>query len=142
MPSAFHQFLDTLADSVNPILALLAIGVAGIEWRRRGWKRAAIFAGATALGLIGIYAIAALGQRFQWWQQVGGDYSLHSAFATSMGTSLVFWRPRWRVALVVGVLAYLVMIVLMGYHSTVDVVSAALVGVVVTLPWHLAAKRA
>lgn len=56
--------LDTITDSINPMLALLAIGVAMIEWRRHGWTRAVVFVGATALGLIGIYAIAALDQRF------------------------------------------------------------------------------
>ena len=141
MSSSAYRFFDAIADGVNPILTLVAIVVVVLEWRRRGPVGASIFAAATALGLGCIYAIAAIDRRWEVWQHFGGDYSLHSAYAASVGTSLTLWRRRWLVPLLACLLGYLLLIVLMGYHRTIDVVSAGLLGALVTFPWHLAARR-
>jgi hypothetical protein len=137
-----YRFFDTIADSVNPILTVIALVVVVLEWRRRGPIAASTYAVATALGLGCIYAIAAVDRRWQVWQQLGGDYSLHSAYAASVGTSLVLRRRTWIVPLIGCLVGYLLLIVLMGYHRTIDVISAGLLGALCTVPWHLAALRA
>ncbi len=141
MPGSAYRFFETIADGVNPILTIIAIVVVVLEWRRRGPVGAVTIAAATALGLGCIYAIAAIDQRWRVWQQLGGDYSLHSAYAVSLGTSLVFWRRTWIVPLVAALLGYLTLIVLMGYHRMIDVALAGLLGALVTFPWHLGARR-
>ncbi len=140
MSSQVYQVLDAIADSVNPILTVIALGIIVVEWRRREPAKALAFAIATALGLGCIYAIAAMDQRWQLWRQFGGDYSLHSAYAASVGTSLLLRRRAWIVPVVACLVGYLAMIVFMGYHRTIDVVAAGLLGAVLTLPWHLAAR--
>src|SRR5207244_3160659 len=62
--SAWYPFLDTLADSVNPLLALVAILIAAREWRRSSRQAAVAFAVATALSLGGVYAVRFLDDRF------------------------------------------------------------------------------
>jgi len=88
--SSWYPFLDTLADSVNPILAFLAIVVALREWRRSSAYVAAIYLGAATLGLLGIYAVRFLDAAFSIWRDWGGDYTTHAAFATSVVMSLAF----------------------------------------------------
>jgi membrane-associated phospholipid phosphatase len=129
-----NRGLDFIADSVNPLLALLAIV---LVVRRRSLACAA----ATALGVAAIYAVQALDGRYAIWSTFGGDYSTHTAFATSLVFSMAWWVPRLRIPLAVVWVAYMVLIVAMGYHGVSDVVTAAIVGVAVTAPWHLAMKR-
>ena len=129
-----NRALDFVADSVNPLLALLALALI-IRRRSPG------FAAATALGIAGIYIVQAIDRRFAIWSSFGGDYSTHAAFATSLVLSMAWWFPRLRVGLAVVWMLYMVLIVAMGYHGMVDVVTAVVVALGVTVPWHLVAKR-
>ena len=132
--------LDSIADSVNPLLALLAIGVAVFLWR--GSRRHGLaYTTATALGIACIYAVQFADARWSMWSSLGGDYSTHTAFATSLVISMAWWVRRLRAGLAVVWVLYLVLIVVMGYHGVMDVVTAAIVAVVVTVPWHLVARR-
>jgi membrane-associated phospholipid phosphatase len=138
--SSWYPFLDTLADSVNPILAFFAIVIALREWRRSSPYVATICLGSASLGLLGIYAVRFLDATVSLWRDWGGDYSTHAAFATSVVISLAFWCPRRRVLLVLVWTAYLLLVV-MGYHRPVDVLTASVVACAVTLPWQIAARR-
>jgi len=139
--SSWYPLLDTLADSVNPLLAFFAIVIALREWRRSSPTIAAVCLGAAMLGLLGIYAVQFLDATFSLWRDRGGDYSTHAAFATSVVVSLAFWCPRRRVLLVLLLAAYLLLIVIMGYHRPVDVLTSSVVACAVTLPWQIAARR-
>jgi membrane-associated phospholipid phosphatase len=141
LSSNWYPFLDTLADSVNPMLAFAAIVLVLGKWRRSSRQVAALCAAATTLGLLGIYNVRLLNSAFSIWRQWGGHYSTHAAFATSLVISLTFWHPA-RNALLVGVLvAYLLLIVIMGYHGLADVLTSSVVGCLVTLPWQVKACR-
>ena len=72
---------------------------------------------------------------------LGGHYSTHAAFATSVVLSLAFWCPRWRVLLVSLLVAYLLLVVIMGYHRLPDVLTSSVVACAVTLPWQIATRR-
>jgi len=137
----WYQLFDAVADSVNPLLALTAIFFAVREWRSASPRVALLFAAATALGLAGIYAVQALDDHAAIWRRWGGDYSTHAAFATSVIVSLIAWWPRRRLVLIGVLAAYLVLVVLMGYHRIVDVATASGAGVLVTAPWQIAAIR-
>jgi len=137
--SSWYPVLDTVADSVNPLLAFFAIVFAIREWRSTSRSIAVAFAIPATLGLAGIYIVRAL-VKLSIWHALGGHYSTHAAFATSIVISLAFWLPRRRVVLVTVLLAYDVLILIMGYHSTADVLTAGVVACVVTVPWHLAAR--
>lgn len=139
-PSSY-PLLDTLADSVNPVLALLAIVVSILEWRRSSWRTGAACAIAAALGLLGIYAVRSLDAERSIWRAIGGSYSTHAAFATSVVVSLSLWRPRWRVVLVALLVAYFALIVILAYHSVADVLTASVAACAVTAPWQFAARR-
>jgi hypothetical protein len=137
--SIWYPVLDTVADSVNPLLAFFAIVTVVTEWRRSSRYIAGAHGIAAVLGLAGIYIIRAL-VKLSIWPALGGHYSTHAAFATSIVISLAFWLPRRRVVLVAVLLAYEVLMLLMGYHSVADVLTGSVVACVVTVPWHVAAR--
>lgn len=134
--------MDFVADSVNPALALVAIAVAVQQWRRESGRSAARFATATLLGLAGVYAVMAIDERFALFASRGGDYSTHTAFATSVALSLAIWRRRWVVAIATVWVAYLVLIVVLRYHSAADVLIGAVIAFALTVPGHLVCRPA
>ena len=138
--SAWYPILDSLADSVNPILAFIAILAAVRMWRRSSPRAAVRYAMATIAGLAGIYAIQAIDAAQSIWRSWGGDYSTHAAFATSVIVSLSFAFRR-RALLIAVLLGYLVLMVVMGYHRIADVATASVVACAVTLPCHLIARH-
>lgn len=131
--------MDFVADSVNPALAIAAVAVAVRQWRDSR-RNAVRFAVATLLGLAGIYAVMAMDAKLALFAPRGGDYSTHSAFAASVAISIAIWRRRWAIAVLTVLLAYLILIVVMRYHSAADVAIAAIIGFAVTVPWHLASR--
>lgn len=135
--SPLFRVLDPVADLVNPGLAIAAIFAATLDWRaRRDWLIRAL---PTALGVAGIYLIMAVDHLILLWQRYGGDYSTHVAFATTLSLSLVIWRRQWSVVLILVWVLYLGLVVMIGYHTFTDVIAAALVACLVTIPCHVAA---
>lgn len=138
--STSYLLLDTLADSVNPLLAFLAILIA-LRESRDSSRRGFAFTVATGLALAGIYAVRFLNAAFSVSQQWGGRYSTHSAFATSVVISSAFWCLRRRYALLAVLGAYLILVVIMGYHSVTDVLISSAVACVVTAPCQIVALK-
>ena len=126
--STAYAVLDPIADSVNPALTIAAIVAVAREWRANGWKAALLFAAAAGLGIGGIYVVKVM--------HFIRDYSSHTAYATSLVASMLM-RREWMRTLVVVWLAYLGLIVFVGYHTWLGVVISAAIALVVTLPWHL-----
>jgi hypothetical protein len=126
--STAYAVLDPIADSVNPALTIAAIVAIVRDWRANGWKAALLFAAAAGLGIGGIYAGKAM--------PFLGDYSSHTAYATSLVASMLARRECVRVLVAVWI-AYLGLIVFIGYHTPLGVVVSALAAIVVTLPGHL-----
>jgi len=104
-------------------------------------RRVQLYYLATALGLAGIYAVAGVDAVFSLWGRCGLDYSTHTAFAVSLALSIGRARPRWAWALGITLLAYAVLIVVLGFHGVADVVTSGVVAVLVTLPWSLTLGR-
>jgi len=134
-----HSVLKGLADVVDPGLALLVIGVAAFDLRTRRIAVLVRFGVPTVLAIGSVYGVQAIDRSWLVWQQYGGDYSTHTAFATALAVSLAIWHPIWRSAIGSVWLAYLVLIVFLGFHTAVDVASAAILLGFVTALWHIGA---
>jgi hypothetical protein len=133
--------LDAIADAVNPLLALAAIAAGVLDLHARRVRTALLFFVTTILGVAGIYAIAGLDETYGIWARYRSDYSTHTALATTLVTSLLIWRPGWRAPLAGVWFAYMVLILVMRYHTLGEVIAAMGVGVGVTVPWHMLARR-
>ena len=136
-----EHLLDTIADSVNPCLALLTLAVPFLPPLRRQWRLALVYLGITAIGIIGIYAVMALDRRFGIWDRIGGDYSTHTAFATSLVVSIAFWKRAWAKWLGAVLLAYLILILVVGYHDLSDVATSLVAALATTLPGQILTAR-
>ena len=139
MPT-WYSVLDAIADAVNPLLALTAIAVIALDVRAARWRAMLASALPTALGVGSIYVVWYADRQLRLWQTYGGDYSTHAAFATTLALSLLILRPAWRTMLIGIWIGYLALIVINRYHTIADVAAAAGVAIIVTLPWHLAAR--
>ena len=123
-----YESLDIIADSVNPVLGLLALVFPWLDReaiRKRGsrcsfWTR-------TLLSLAVVYAVMFADERFGLWPGRGLDYSTHTAFAAAIITSLGAMNRRWLFVLVPVLFAYAALMIYLGYHSLLDIVAAVLV---------------
>ena len=136
------QLLDTIADAVNPLLALAALIWAFARSReaRRAlppWR----FVAGLALGLVAVYTVHNLDLRLRIWPRLGLDYSTHSAFATSVATSLAVADRRWAFALVPVLVGYAWLMVCQGYHSPSDIAAAAALMAPLTWLCHAGLRR-
>lgn len=123
--SSWYSVLDALADAVNPCLTVLALSVPFLRPLRHQRRLAITYVAMTAIGILGIYAVAAVDGWLRLWARTAGDYSTHTAFAASLVISMLFWKPTWAKPLTAALLAYLMLILVLGYHSPADVVTSA-----------------
>jgi len=123
-----YETLDTVADAVNLALALLALVFPWLDReaiRKRGsrwsfWMR-------TLLSLAVVYVLMFADERFRLWPALGLDYSTHTGFAVAIITSLGAMIRRWLFLLVPVVVAYAALMIYLGYHSLLDILTTALV---------------
>jgi membrane-associated phospholipid phosphatase len=130
-----------VADAVAPLLALLALLNPVIRpplGDRRAVRRYLV---ATALGVAGIYLVAALDFALGLWSRAGLDYSTHTAFATTLAISLWRSRPGWVWALGAVLLVNALLILALGFHSLGDVVTSTIVAAAVALIQHPKNRR-
>lgn len=134
-----YALVHGVADALAPLLALLALLNPAIRpslGDRRAVRR---YLTATALGVAGIYLVAALDFTLALWSRVGLDYSTHTAFVTTLAISLWRSRPSWAWALGAVLLTNALLILGLGFHSLGDVVTSTIVAAAVTLPWYVGA---
>lgn len=123
-----YETLDTIADSVNPLLACLALLFPWLDRkavRDRGsplgfWAR-------TLLSLAAVYALMFADNRFHLWPSLGLDYSTHTAFAVAIVTSLGTMTFRWLYFLGPVLAGYAGLMMYLGYHTLADILSTAVV---------------
>ena len=119
--STLHRILDGVADITNILLIvwLLAVLVVGTQRKiltGRAWL-------ATALSIALVYIVKTVDGKLDLWERIDGNYSTHSALAAALAISLIFLdRPRRFLALGIFI-AYEALIVLLGFHSILDLVS-------------------
>lgn len=118
--------LDAIADSVNPILGIIALVWPWLFWRR-SWRRAALSVAATLLSVGFAYALAALDGRHGWWPSVGLDFSTHTAVAVALITSLCAIKPSIWFAWIAMLCGYVALMLYQGYHTLPDIITTAAV---------------
>ena len=139
--STAFRVLDLIADSYDPVLALLALAAPAIDRGSRSWMALLRYYAALGTGLGVVYLVQAADQRFGLWPAAGLDYSTHVAFAVSVATSAYLWRRRWLAPLLASLGAYAVLILLLRYHAALDLLAAAAVGLPTTAAGHVLLRR-
>lgn len=119
------RILDGIADATNILLAVWLLGVLIIGLRRGLWGGRAWLA--SILCVMTVYIVKVIEQRLDIWQSFGSDYSTHSALAAALVISLWFLEKGRRVLIIGVFIAYEILIVLLGFHSVLDVISTLLI---------------
>jgi hypothetical protein len=120
------QTLDAIADSVNPVLGIIALLWPWLRWRS-SWRHAALSVMVTLLSVAFAYAMSALDGRFGWWPAVGLDFSTHTAIAIALVVSLGAIKPSTWLAWTAILFGYFVLMVYQRYHTWSDIVTTAVV---------------
>lgn len=131
--SLYYETLDTIADSINPFLALCALI---FPWVRRPAIGIRMYYVELFLGVGFVYLVMFLEKATDILPGLGFDYSTHSAFATSVGVSLAtLWRPlRGMVALLL--IFYGELMLHLEYHSLAEIAMSAAIAGTFTLILH------
>jgi hypothetical protein len=136
-----YRILDAIADSFNPLLAIIALACPFLR-RPRTLRLIIAYYLSTGAAIGIVYLVQAIDDRYQLWASLGLDYSTHSAFAASLVVSMSAFNRRWVVPLVVAVALYFSLELVMRYHGILDIVSSAALAVGAALLIHAAAVRA
>ena len=141
MTAATYRFLDAVADSFDPLLALLALAAPFLRRPRAHRSTVAYYLSAgAAIGIV--YLVRAIDSRYQIWASLGTHFSTHSAFAASLVASIGAFHRRWVAPLVVAAFLYFSLELIMRYHRLTDILSSAAMAVMAALLLHLATARA
>jgi hypothetical protein len=114
-----------VADAVNPTLALCLLIFLLVSTRRRevSWR---IWL-AAILGIALVYLLRAVDKRVDLWDKIGCDYSSHTAVAAAVIVSMIFVRRRLWPILAGVLLCYAVLMIVMGFHSFLDIATTLIV---------------
>ena len=141
MTPTTYRILDAVADSFNPLLALVALAIPLLQKPRNLPAAIAYYVSTGAvIGLV--YLVRALDHRYLLWTSLGLDYSTHSAFAASLVVSIGAFYRRWHVPLVCAAIAYFSLELIMRYHGLADILTSVTLAAVAALLVHLATMRA
>ena len=137
MSPATYRILDAVADSFNPLLAIIALLC---PLRRK--PRAVLFYYLSAAAAIGfVYLVRAIDASLRIWGSFGLDFSTHSAFAASLAVSMGAFRRAWIAPLALAALLYFSLELLMRYHGLMDILPSAIVAALAALSFHFATAR-
>jgi hypothetical protein len=135
-----YEFLDRIADTINPVLALTTLAVPWVLPLRRRTHPMAFLAGA-ALAIAAVYGLQALDQATGLWPTLTLNYSTHTAFAAALVTSLGFLERRLLWLFVPVFLGYVALMLYQRYHSLSEIVTTTIVIVPCSLLAHWAVRR-
>lgn len=128
-----YEALDTIADTINPLLALCALI---LPWVLRPAITIGKYYLALFLSIGFVYLVMILDNATGVLPTIGFDYSTHSAFAASVGVSLgVLRRPLWGVVALLFTL-YGGLMLYQAYHSLSEIVISGVLAGTVTLILH------
>lgn len=117
---------DAIADSVIPLLGIIALVWPWLRWRG-AWRHSALNVVATLLSVAFAFAMSALDGKFGWWPAAGLDFSTHTAIAIALVVSLCAIKPSAWMAWTAILLAYFVLMVYQRYHTWADIFTTAVV---------------
>lgn len=140
MTPATYRILDAVADSFNPLLALVALAIPLLH-KPRNLRATIAYYVSTGAAIAFVYLVRALDDRYLLWTSLGLDYSTHSAFAASLVVSIGAFYRRWLVLLACAAIAYFSLELVMRYHGLADILSSVSLAAVAAWLVHLAATR-
>lgn len=130
-----YEQWDAIADSVNPIMAIVTLLLPVLTRSTYSGGRLAFYV-ASAVSMATMYGLGWMDARWQIWASVGMDYSTHSGFAAVLVVSIWLWkRAAGVVATVIGA-AYAVLMVYQRYHSIADIATTVAPITALTLGIH------
>ena len=132
--------LDAIADSVNPILGIIALVWPWLHWRG-SWRRAALSVATTLVSVGLAYVLATLDARYGWWPSVGLDFSTHTAVAIALVVSLCAIKPSIWFAWAAVLCGYVALMLYQGYHTAADILTTAAVIAPPLCLYHYSLKR-
>jgi hypothetical protein len=127
-----HTVLGAIANSFNPLLAIVALAVPFLR-RSRTMRSTVAYYLSTGAAIGIVYLVRFIDDRNQLWASLGLDYSTHSAFAASLAASIGAFDRRWAVPLAVAVLLYFALEIFMRYHGILDILSSAIPAAMVAI---------
>jgi len=119
-----HAALKVVADSVNPSLGILVLGLPFFKWHRER-KRAWMHIGVTVFTVLLMYLVRAVFHLEAVWAGWGMDFSTHTAMCAMLVTALssLRWGRFWIWAIVL--LSYAALMVYQSYHTWMDIGTTA-----------------
>ncbi len=139
--NAAFRVLDGLADATNFLLLAWLLGVLIFGTKRRRLTGKAWLA--VALSIACVYLIKTLDSKLHLWERLTLNYSTHSALAAAVVLSLFFLDRSRRVLAIAVLLAYEVLLMLLGFHSLFDIITTLIVVaplVLICLRWGTTAS--
>jgi hypothetical protein len=134
------MLLRLLADLFDPLLALFAL-VAPLFRRPRLLRPAIVYYVCAATAVAMVYVLRAVDARYQIWASGGLDFSTHTAFATSLAVSLIALDRRWLAPALTALALDFALMVVLRYHSVLDIVYSAPLAAAVAALLHFAGNR-
>lgn len=140
MPS--YETLDAIADSYNPLLLVISIGVIGIALYTRRWRLASMMALTIVVGAAIAYGVEYFDRALQIWSRFGLDYSTHTATAVVLVVFLSMNARRLIVLWIGSLLAYFSLMLYQRYHTVGDILTTLLAVLVPVMlsTWYLRAR--
>lgn len=126
--------LDLLADSVNPVLIILAIIISIIKGIKQN-KRIRVIKINIAyfiVSILAVYSIRSIDEKFELWSSFNLDYSTHQALALSSICYLIKISGRLWIWLII-IIMYDSLMLYQGYHSILDITTTSIILLLVML---------
>jgi hypothetical protein len=135
-----YDALDTIADSINPVMGLIALV---LPWARRGsTARHALALDAMTLAAVSTaYVWQSLDSFLALWPRAGLDFSTHAAVFVAIASSIWQYGTTWRWVVGTIGIGYGGLMRVQDYHSLLDItttVASMLPGLV--LFWWIARR--
>lgn len=135
MSPATYRILDAVADSFNPLLAIITLACPFLR-KPRALRPAILYYLSAAMAIGFVYLVRAVDAAQQIWGSFGLDFSTHSAFAASLAVSMGAFRRSWIGPLALVTVLYFLLELIMRYHGLLDILSSVAVAVPAALVAH------
>jgi len=121
------ETLDLIADSYTPLLLLGVLVTLLRHAIAKHWRHVSLLSVLFLSAIVITYGLMFLDKHFSLWALAQGDYSTHTAAATTLTGILCFAWPHIKIPFVALLLCYFALMLYQQYHSLFDIFSTALI---------------